>query len=338
MRQQLPLALLLATSTFACVDNTPGGAELSEAEVTSALEQENGGLDFEDEAPMFGDQLAYQEAAIESSTPVVDTMAGDERVTTIENQVNGARHRVALLWGQLPPNPNATARNWSGSVTLSRGALVVGRKIGFEEQTDALLPRMAPETVAFTSVTRPFVDGLILRVLDPDPSAGALSLTYTSADAAHTYSLDLAQLATGPIVIDAGGGNRVIAVALRDGDDCDHGFMRGRWVSLRENMGVFRGIVANAAGEPVGHLRGIWGQRKNGEQVFFSKYINNDGTTRGIFAGHYRDGDFRGRWLTSAGDHGIAGGHYFDAPNRPGGVFLGRWAERSCAGDTATHE
>ena len=332
MRQQLPLALLLATSTFACVDNTPSGSEPTEAEVLSALEQENGGLDFDDELPMFDEQLAFDTAAIEPSTPVADTMATDERVQTLERQVDGARIRLAIAWGRMPPDREAeTGRNWSGSLTLSRGAMVVGRTIGFEETTDRLLPRTAPETVAFESVTRPFADGLILRILDPDPTAGPLTLTYTSADAAHTFTLDLGQLAAGPVARDAGDGNRVVAAALRDRDDCDHGFMRGRWISLRENVGVFRGVVGDETGDPVGHIRGIWGQRRNGEPVMFGKYIANDGTARGIFAGTYRDGHYQGRWLVSTGDHGRLGGVYFDAPNRPGGFFAGRWAETSCA-------
>src|SRR6185503_14295944 len=59
MRHQLPLALLLATSTFACVDNAASGTDDAD-QVTSALEQENGGLTLDDELPMFGDEAAFQ--------------------------------------------------------------------------------------------------------------------------------------------------------------------------------------------------------------------------------------------------------------------------------------
>ena len=331
MRHQLPLALLLASSTFACVDNAASGLDNPE-QVTSALEQENGGLTLDNELPMFGDETAFQSASIETDAVVTDTMASDPGVTTIENSTTGARHRVLIAWGRLPADPNATTgRDWSGSLTISRGALVVARRIGFEEATDHLLPRTTRETVEFQSVTRPFADGLLLRVLDPDPTQGPLTLTYTSVDGSATYALDLSQLADGAVSIDAGDGNRIVAAAIRDRDDCDHGFMRGRWLALRPGMGVFRGVVADANGDPAGHLRGIWGVRQNGDHVFFAKYINLDGTARGIFAGQYRDGDFRGRWIVSTGDHGIAGGHYFDAPNVRGGFFAGRWAETSCA-------
>ncbi len=331
MRHQLPLALILASSTFACVDNAATGTDDAN-EVTSALEQDNGGFDTSDEAPMFGEQPAYESAAIETDTAFADPMASDASVAAIENQAGIARHRVLIAWGRMPADPDATTgRNWTGSLALSRGAFVVGRTIGFEERTDHVLPRQSRDRVEFESVTRPFADGLVLRVLDPDPAQGAPHLTYTSADAATTLDLDLAQLAAGPVSIDAGDGNRVVAIALRDDDACDHGFMRGRWVALRPHMGVYRGVVADADGHVAGHIRGIWGQRQNGEHVMFGKFIDADGHFRGILAGTYEDGHFRTRWIVRSGDHGVAGGLYFDAPNVRGGVFVGRWAEASCA-------
>lgn len=328
MRHQLPLALLLASSAFGCVDNNADDAE----QVRSALEQDNGGLTPTDEQPLFGDDVAFQAASIESDTAVTDTMASDPTVTAIENQVGGVRHRVLIAWGRMPADLNATTgRNWSGSLTVSRGALVVGRKIGFEDATDQLLARQTADRVDFQSVTRPFADGLVLRVLDPDPTQGAMHVTYTSADAATSYDLDLSQLDAGPISIDAGDGNRVVAIALRELDGCDHGFMRGRWIALQPGLGVYRGLIANADGEVTGHIRGIWGQRANGDKVMFGKLIATDGTFRGILAGEYDAGHFRTRWLVSTGDRGVAAGVYFDAPNVRGGMFVGRWAETSCA-------
>ena len=331
MRHQLPLALLLASSTFACV-NAPSGAEEEAEQVSSALEQENGGLEMTDEAPMFGDELAFDQAAIESDTAVVDAMASDPTVTTLETQAGGERHRVLIAWGRMPADPTATTgRNWSGSLSVSRGALVIGRTIGFEEATDGVLPRTTRDRIDFRSVTRPFADGLLLRVLDPDPTQGPLSVRYESVDGTAIHTLDLSQLAAGPVSIDVGDGNRLVAIALRELDRCDHGFMRGRWVALRPHMGVYRGVVANANGDPVGHIRGIWGQRRNGDKVMFGKFIAADGTFRGILHGTYDAGHWHARWLISTGDHGVARGLYFDAPNARGGVFAGRWAETSCA-------
>jgi len=329
MRHQLSLALLLAAS--ACINNA--GTTDDTAEVTSDLERDNGGFDATDEAPMFGQEDAFAQAQIENDAPAADPMTSDPAITDLERSTTAARHRVLIAWGRMPADPNATdARDWSGSLTLSRGGMIVGRTVGFENATDRLAPRTAPNTLSFTSMTRPFADGLLLRVLDPDPaSTDALTLTYHSDVANQDYSLDLAQLAAGPVSIDAGNGYRVVAIALRDRDACDHGFLRGRWVALRENVGVYRGLIVNADGEVTGHIRGIWGQRRNGDKVMFGKFIATDGTFRGIVAGTYDAGQFHARWLTSAGDHGVLGGMYVDAPNLRGGVFVGRWAEASCA-------
>jgi hypothetical protein len=328
MRHQLSLALALATS--ACVNNASSGVE-DTAEVQSNLELENGGLDTSDELPQFGEQDVFTQAQIEQDAPAADPMATDPAIAELDTST-AARHRVLIAWGKMPADPTATdGRDWSGSLRLSRGGMIIGRTVGFESATDHVAPRTARDLIEFTSVTRPFADGLALRVIDPDPaSADALTLTYHSNVTNQDYSLDLAQLAAGPVSIDAGNGFRVVAVSLRD-RDCDHGFLRGRWVALRENLGVYRGLIVNADGEVTGHIRGIWGQRRNGDKVMFGKFIATDGTFRGLVAGTYDAGQFHARWLTSAGDHGMLGGVYFDAPNVRGGVFMGRWAEASCA-------
>jgi hypothetical protein len=246
------------------------------------------------------------------------------------------RLRVAALWGQLPPDrEDDRRRDWSGRIEVSRGAIVVRRRIGFEEATDRLMPRDSRTAVQFQSVTGPFADGLVLEVL-ADADLGSVTLSYIP-NTGDRLDLRLADLVAGPVSTERDAdGNRIVVTALRrDRDDCDHGFMRGRWHALRNGVGAFRGIVTDADGEPIGHMRGIYGQRRNGEQVFFGKYIGRDGAFRGIFGGHYRDGSFLGRWMTRAGEHGRLGGHYRENIPGPevGGVYVGRWAETSCAAD-----
>jgi hypothetical protein len=113
--------------------------------------------------------------------------------------------------------------------------------------------------------------------------------------------------------------------------------MRGRWHQLRPHLGVYVGGVANADGDLIGHVRGIYGERRNGEQVFFGKFINRDGAFTGIMAGHYRDGEFAGRWITRAGDAGRVHGMYRDGSRDGvlGGGWVARYAETRCAADLA---
>jgi hypothetical protein len=329
----LRLSTLFACTLLAaaCTD-PPDDAE----EIGSSLELENGGLDTADEAPEFDAVESFAAAAIETDAAYTDPMDTDSEVASLRVLPGVARLRVAAAWGQLPPDRTTpTPRDWSGRIEVSRGALVVRHRIGFEAATDRLRPRTSRTSVEFDSVTQPFADGLVLEVL-ADADLGAVTLSYTGDDGTQ-FSVRLADLLAGPqsTAPDALG-NRMAVVALRrDRDDCDHGFMRGRWHAVREGMGRFLGVVSDADGAPIGHLRGIYGTRRDGAQVFFAKYIDRDGHFRGIFAGHYREGVFAGRWLTRDGEHGRAGGHYREGIPGPetGGAFLGRWAETSCAAD-----
>ncbi|MGE0871567.1 MAG: hypothetical protein AB7P03_23610 [Kofleriaceae bacterium] len=331
MRPQLPLALLLASTAAACVD--PASDETQD--VLSALEQPNGGFDTEDEAPMFGETELYASAEIEADAAIEDPMVSDPGLLEMQAAVDVSVRNVMIVWGQLPADPNATdARDWSGELRLSRGGMVLRRRIAFEDATDRLLPRVSRDAISFESRTRPFADGLALRVIDPAASsADPLTLTYTPADASAAVTFDLAQLAAGPLVVDVGGGNRIIVSGVRERDACDHGFMRGRWRQLRPNLGVYLGVVANADGEPVGHIRGVYGHRRSGEAVMYGKFINREGQFVGLLKGSYEDGAFQARWLVRAGDHGTIHGIYFPSEAPRGGGFMARWSETSCSED-----
>jgi hypothetical protein len=344
MRLSLPLALLIALPATACLSQGGSGDNTETEDIATSLEQTNGGYDTEDEAPLFGAEAeaVFAAGAIEAETAVADPFAVDPSVVSLDSARAG--FQVVVLWGKLPADRNAEEiRDWSGSLQISRGALVVRHTIGFEDRTDHLLPRTVRDTVAFESVTKPYVDGLALTVVDPtvspNPTDRALALTYTSKDGTTSLRLELAQLANGPVVVDAGGGFKMIAIAHRRlADPCDRGFMRGRWHAVSPTMGRFFGIVANEEGERVGHVRGIYGQRRDGEPVLFGKFINREGHFRGILTGTFGDGTYRARWVTRAGDHGTAHGVYFAGPNERAGGFLGRWAETSCTDDAPPAE
>lgn len=328
----LPVALLFALPTVACLDR--GGSDDSDSEdVSSAIEATNGGLEPTDEPAGFGAEVELRAAAIEGDAAFTDTLAADPTTIEMDRASLASGFRVTVLWGKLPADRDATdVRDWTGSLTISRGALLVRRTIGFEDRTDHLLPRTSRATVSFASVTKPYVDGLALTVLDPPPTvAAALVLTYTPADGSTSYTLDLSQLASGPIVVDAGGGFKIIAVAhRRQADPCDRGFMRGRWHALAPHLGRFLGLVTDEDGEPAGHVRGVFGQRRNGDPVLFGKFIDREGGFRGILAGTFENGQYHARWIDRQGDHGVADGVYFEGATPSSGGFLGRWAETSC--------
>jgi hypothetical protein len=332
---RLPFALLLALPAVACLDR--GGASDDTQDVSTALEQPNGGYDTADEPPEFGAEADFTASAIETDTAATDTLAGDPTATSMDRASAAAGLRALVVWGKIPADRDATvSRDWTGSLKVSRGGLLVRRTIAFEDRTDMLLPRPSLDTVAFKSVTRPFIDGLALTVLDPQAptTSAALTLTYTSADSASVYTFDLTQLATGPIVIDAGDGFKMVAIGVhRQTDACDRGFMRGRWHALSSHLGRFLGIVTDENGAPVGHVRGVFGQRRNGDPVLFGKFIDREGHFRGILAGSFADGEYHARWIDRQGEHGTAHGAYFEGATATGGHFLGRWADSTCTTD-----
>lgn len=333
-KPHLPFALLMALPAAACLDH--GGTTDDTQDVSSALEQPNGGFDTADEAPAFGADVDLAAAAIEGDTATSDPLAGDPATVTMDRASAAAGFRAIVLWGKIPADRDATvSRDWTGSLAVSRGGLLVRHTIAFEDATDKLLPRVSLDTVSFQSVTRPHVDGLALTILDPTPSAtSAQTLTYSSADGAAVYTLDLSQLAAGPIVVDAGDGFKLVAIGhRRQIDACDRGFMRGRFHALSPHLGRFLGVVTDENGERIGHVRGVYGQRRNGDSVLFGKFIDRDGHFRGLLAGTFDDGRYRARWIDRQGDHGTAHGAYFEGATASAGLFLGRWAETSCTAD-----
>jgi hypothetical protein len=329
----LVLGTLAATFAVGCGAANDERDESPEAEeIAAALELENGGLDMADEAPMFGAELAFADA-VDPESPIADEVAELPEVQTLSQKPDAAKIEVALLWGQLPGNlQNKTPHNWSGKISVSRGAMIVRRTIRFEDKGDHLLPRTSPQEVAFTSITLPHHDGLRLTVLDPNPLAPEpLVLTYETKSGV-VYKAPIGELVGGPksVPVDEAG-NRFVGIAMaKPVDVCQFGMLGGKWQNVAPGRGRMAGVVVNPVGDPIGHVKGVYGHKKNGEQVFFGKYIDAQGHFRGIFAGKYGEGHYQGKWMHASGDVGVLGGHYFDAPGKPGGKFMGGWAETSC--------
>lgn len=325
------LAAVFAVGCGAARDSQEESGEAEE--IAAALEQENGALDVLDEAPMFGNELTFADA-VDPENPIQDELEATPPVMELNQKPDAAKIEVALVWGQLPGNlQNKTPYNWSGKVSVSRGAILVRRTIRFEDKGDQLLPRKDPRVVAFTSVTLPHHDGLRLTVLDPTPLAPEpLTITYENQNGT-VYSAPIGELIGGPesVQVDEAG-NRFVGVAMaKPVDVCQFGMLGGKWHNVAPGRGRMAGVVTNAVGDPIGHVKGIYGEKQNGEQVFFGKYIDAQGHFRGIFAGKYADGHYQGKWLHAAKEVGVLGGQYFDAaPAKPGGKFIGGWAETSC--------
>ncbi len=335
---RLLLAALLAAVPAACgaLDATDEGTDEEAAEIATALEAENGGLTMDDEAPLFGDEDGFAAAELEAVVEHDDPIEADPAVAEMLSAPGAAIYHTVVLWGQMPPDFDAeVAVDWDGSLSVNRGAVLIRRIVAFEDSTDAVDERTDRRTISFRSTTRPHMDGFRLTIVDPEPESNdPLVLTYAPAEgAAASWTIDA--LLEGPQSLEVDDtGNRMVAVAMpKRVDVCASGFLGGRWHRVRDGAGRIYGHVADAEGEVVGHMRGVYGQRRGGEQVFFGKYIDRDGRFRGLFGGTYGEGHFRGRWLDRGEpDRGILAGEYRE--NRRvrgiGGHFLGRWGETAC--------
>jgi hypothetical protein len=333
------LSAALAGSLAACGsvgEPADEGSGEEADEIAAALELEHGGFTMEDEAPVFGDEDGFAAAELEEDADYDDPMDQDPAVVSDRGAPDAALYHAAVLWGQMPADVESDVGvDWSGTLSINRGALIIRRVVAFEDETDEVQPRTDRRTIAFRSVTRPHADGLRLTIVDPQPeSADPLVLTYTPDDGAP-YSVEVGALLDGPqshVVDDLG--NRLVAVAMREvADVCQNGFLRGRWHRVRDGRGRFLGVVSDADGEPVGHVRGVYGRRRAGEAVFFGKFIDRTGRFRGLLGGTYGEGHFAGRWIDRGDpDRGVLAGEYRENERAAGvgGHFLGRWAETAC--------
>ena len=325
-------ALMIALSAAGCTAD-----DLTESDqIGSEIEEINGGLDFEDEAPMFGEEELYADAGlIDISDVYLDEMESDSEVTAMMSVPDAVVFNAIVGWGQFPGDTtNTQPRNWSGTMSVNRGALILRRTIRFEG-ADQVLGRVDPQTIVFTSRTLPHHDGMHLTIIDPTPEdSEPLVLTLATANGPD-FSKSVVELLSGPqtTVVDDDD-NRIVGVATAQPIDvCSHGFLAGRWHKVADQRGRLLARVTDDEGDVIGHMRGVYGQRANGNKVFFGKYINDDGQFRGIFAGQYDDGQFVGRWINRDRDEvGALGGEYRELIPGPetGGHMLGRWAELSC--------
>ena len=345
MKNKLPYTFLFASSLVgmvACVADSGSSTGEDTAQVTDDLAQPNGGFTTANEAASFGIADEFTAAAIEAdSGDPGDNMATDPTVSAMAGSGTVVARDVLVMWGNIPRGPNGDKRDWTGSWTVSRGAMIVRRTIAFEARDHLNLPRADAQTVAFTSHTKPASDGLALTLLDNAVTGAAspLTLTYAPADptlSADTFQITVSDLDAGPVVIDAGDGDKIVAVAETPVDACDGGFMRGRFHAVGANtaanggVGVYLGVVTNRAGAPVGAVRGIYGNNK-----VFGKFIDLQGNFVGLINGEYdATNDFQAKWIDRSGsEHGHLHGHYFDSTAVDGGHFMARWAEAGCSQD-----
>jgi len=227
--------------------------------------------------------------------------------------MNAGMFHFRVVWGMIPCDSTVVdVTDWSGSLTVTRGGLVVRRLIRFEPDQDQLLPRADRTLVEWVSATTIHNDGIACDVFVPHE------------------------------IVELEDGNKVAFHGIQVFRQiCPRGILAGHWGYDEEGNGVFRGLWFSGSGHVTGFLRGRYGQDDQGKNVFYGKWIDRDGRFEGLLRGTWGHhaistedegtrnrptGWFAGRIFDAERNPiGGLGGHYGSAPDFRAGWFQGRW-------------
>ena len=328
MKQSL-CALTSLALLAACGDSATEVVD-EQPTAVAALERSYGGIDTADESPQFADPSVQAEDAMDAEVPLGDDPSDDRAPI-------GAVI-ITLRYGDLANGRPSTATTadgaWRFRVAVDGGAFARGKVFAEPDETPNLT-RLAPGVVTWTSTT-PAGDhdgAKFAAVLGPD--ARGVTIVTAGADIA----IPLRALDGHESVQRADAGLLYVRTyrVVRDGDGpdlCRGGTMRGRASGLNDDgVGRIAAVVRNHEGDTIGHLRGVYGVRDNGNQVFFAKLIGRGGEfmarARGVFE-RVDDGTIAvaARFHSQTGDAvGVIQGRIVDSnEERDGTAFLARWA------------
>lgn len=303
------LSILAASTLLGCVQGSDGE---DTAALSAALELEGGGLAETDEAPAFGEP--DDEAALAAAE---DPMESDPGVGALRERPDGSAYRVLAVW---QAHPEAAAFDWTGTLRIDDGALVVNRLLHFDGGSGAV-SRTSVRELQIDPHTMPRVGGALMTVLAGNASS---NLVIESGALDHPVTIPVTALERLRLTVGGEAGRALVLAHRVPPAGCAAGFLYGRWEELRPGLGRFGGRVVGHDGELAGHIRGFYGARRDGSQVAFGKYIDTEGRVRGLLRGTYGDGRFSGQWIVRGGDHGVMEGRYGD------GRFGGGYHELAC--------
>jgi hypothetical protein len=366
----LSIALLVIGAGCQLSNEGPTSPSSTPPEPSGALDLDSptGGMTTSDEPPAFGEPDEY--AVLVNETDVSDPYGSSNEYQNMI-RVRGARlYDFRAVWGHLArmsdsTNADACPLDWSGTLRLRGGMIIVEKRIAFEPQ-DSLI-RVDRSTIRWISHTGPGIDGIEVRLLVPGKAdtskcadcpppvlefvTGLYSRNFTMDE---LVNLDLVQ------PVDRCG-NGISITSVLSPPACPHGHLMGAWRHVPPDtsaspdsnavrgtvLGTFRGIWIGEHGLIGGYLRGVYGLNSAGERVFFGKYIDRSGRFAGILRGTYGPrpelaatddrnphGIFSGEWVGKNAElKGRLKGHWI-AEESGYGYFHGVWGMLCAATDT----
>ncbi len=379
----LVVAAAVALAVGGC--SRDGGPATSGSAATDAfdgidLARDFGGLTATAEDPAFADPGMEAALAAEAGEACDDPLLASPEFVRLDRMArehpdlpDSLRPGLTFLrlrWGRLAGPADsldasgACARtDWSGTITVDRGLLVVRRVLAFEWPNDQVVfPRVDAQTVSLVSATRCGHDGIVLQVVTrpaalEDSTASGVPNRVRVALGPFSGTWDLAALAAVDTVISVdadGNAFEVSGVRPVRPDACPSGTLAGRYhpaatdlpdsVAAGDPRRLGRFMVACRAhdGRIAGFVRGAYGVDGDGIQVFVGKFIGRRGEFRGLVRGTWEAGDvagglghFNGQWFGAGGAaEGVVSGDGHARPEGDGGHVTGRWAAL-CDGQVA---
>jgi hypothetical protein len=346
-RYTLLLAALVAFAWVAggCDNNAtnPGGSTTTES---PNLNDPTGGYKALDAQPGFGDPALIGSGSAEATVvdPLETSDAQMANWASLPDSVHA--YSVSLLWGTLRKDPAVSlgagdsgigiVTDWSGYAAVNRGALVVRSATAFDLQDHLVQPRADRRKIEWISHTTDAFDGVRFWVYQPfPPGVDGSGDSLTIVAGTHTWTFLVNELADtdSTYVVDQSG-NRFSIKAFRiQPGSCVRGFLGGVWLpaSNTGENGRIRGRVLDNRGVVLGHVQGIFGTSNLGSKVFFAKYVDRDGTFKGILRGTWSSHGLEVGEVgpSSSGEKGVFHGVIIDASLNTIGAVHGQWHART---------
>lgn len=342
------LMLILLVWIAGCSDN-PAQNDVTESPNINA---DMGGYTATSEVPGFGDtELLATDAA---EKVVNDPLLGTPGVTQYTEDTTTGMFHFRAVWGRLEYDSTVTTQtDWTGSLTISRGAEVIRKTIAFELGQDYIPTRTDRQVVDWVSYTTVHYDGVAIDLFVPAPEPmfdtsytyetdtlgnvldstivvdttwpDPVTVEFATGPYSHTFTLeDLAALDT---VVSLDDGNSIAFSAMQIYRlRCPRGFVAGIWGHDTTGTGIFRGQWMASDGSVTGWLRGNFGTNDAGRRVFYGKWINQAGDFEGFLAGTWKPHPNRhasDRAWERAG--GWFKGKIYDADKAPIGQLRGKY-------------
>ena len=304
------LVLLVMLLTVGCSDNSVNN------DATGVnLEDEFGGYTAVSESTAFGDAdlLDEEEGTVDFDDPILSTSDMDSLV----NDSEAGYYHLRVIWGQLCYDSTVTnLTDWTGSLTISRGGLVVRRLIRFEYFQDYILERTDRNLVEWVSQTTVHNDGISFDIFIPKllpifdttysyvfdtlgdsseitivdttyPEDLPVTVAFETAPYSRIFTLE--ELESLDTIVYLDDSNAVAFNAFKlDKKVCPRGFASGRWGQDEQGNNRFKGVWYSYRSRVIGFVEGHYGINDDGDEVFFGKWISRNGKFEGFIKGTYQ--------------------------------------------------